>query len=114
MATLKYINNEHVSTIVVISGLAIRAGSKPNLSAIIGSVPPINLAIITVKNRLMETTMATLILIAGGRIALLIRNAATRAKPTTIATRNSLNIILTESAAESSPRARPRIIRVEL
>ena len=60
MATLKYINNEHVSTIVVISGLAIRAGSKPNLSAIIGSVPPINLAIITVKNRLMETTMATL------------------------------------------------------
>ena len=46
---LKYINNEHASTIVVINGLAITAGSKPNFLANIGKEQPINFETITVK-----------------------------------------------------------------
>ena len=54
MAILKYINSEIASTMVVINGLAITAGSKPIFFAIIGSTHPISFATITVKNRVRQ------------------------------------------------------------
>ena len=58
-AILKYINNETASTIVVINGLAITAGSNFNFFAIIGREHPITLATHTVSTRVEQTTSAT-------------------------------------------------------
>ena len=59
-AILKYMNNETASTIVVINGLAITAGSNFNFLAIIGSEHPITLATHTVNTNVEQTTNATL------------------------------------------------------
>ena len=58
-AILKYIINDTASTIVVINGLAITAGSKPIFLAIIGREHPIILAIHTVNTSVIQTTNAT-------------------------------------------------------
>ena len=47
------------STIVVMKGLAITAGSKPNLLAMSGRVQPTNFAQIKVKARVMQMTRFT-------------------------------------------------------
>ena len=57
VAVVKYIISAIASTIVVISGLAIIAGSTLSFLAIIGSIPPIIFAIITVKNTVKHTVM---------------------------------------------------------
>ena len=58
-AKKKYNASEHASTIVVIIGLAINAGSSFTFFASMGSVQPINLARITVQSKLTDTTAAT-------------------------------------------------------
>ncbi len=55
-AILKYINNEQASTIVVINGEAITAGSNPSFLANIGSVQPTSFATVIVINKVAHTT----------------------------------------------------------
>ena len=52
-------SNEIASTIVVINGLAMTAGSIPIFLAIIGSVEPTIFATMTAKNKVTLTTRAT-------------------------------------------------------
>lgn len=59
---LKYTRRAAVSTIVVINGLAIIAGSIFKDFAIKGNTPPITFAITTVTNKLIPTTRAVSIL----------------------------------------------------
>ena len=59
VAILKKTNNDSASTIVVINGLAITAGSKPSFEASTGKVQPTNFATTTVKNKVKQTTKAT-------------------------------------------------------
>ena len=58
VAIVKYIINDIASTIVVIKGLAITAGSNPIFFANIGSVLPTILAHNTVIIRVKHTTSA--------------------------------------------------------
>ena len=55
-AILKYISKEQASTIVVINGDAITAGSKPIFLASIGRVQPTILATVIVINKVPHTT----------------------------------------------------------
>ena len=55
-AILKYINNEQASTIVVINGEAITAGSNPSFLANIGRVQPTSFATVIVINKVPHTT----------------------------------------------------------
>ena len=55
-ANWKKTNNDMASTIVVINGLAITAGSNPSFFANIGRVHPINLAIIITTINVIHTT----------------------------------------------------------
>ena len=55
-AILKYINNEQASTIVVINGDAITAGSKPIFLARIGRVQPTSFATVMVISNVKHTT----------------------------------------------------------
>ena len=59
-AILKYISKEQASTIVVINGDAITAGSNPILFASIGSKLPISFAITIVTTNVKHTTAAIL------------------------------------------------------
>ena len=59
VAKVKYINRDKASTIVVIKGLAITAGSNPIFLAIIGSEQPITFATQTVNIKVEQTTKAT-------------------------------------------------------
>ena len=59
-AIWKYTNSDIASTIVVINGLAITAGSNPSFLANIGNVHPINLAIITTIINVAHTINAIL------------------------------------------------------
>ena len=92
-ATLKYTSNAKASTIVVINGLAITAGSNPNFLAPIGKIEPTNLAITTVIAKVIHTARAT------GTETLSISNSLTKLQTdNTIeqrnATLNSLNTTL--------------------
>ena len=60
-AILKYIINDTASTIVVMNGLAITAGSKPIFFASIGREHPIILATHTVNTSVIQTTNATVV-----------------------------------------------------
>ena len=55
---LKYTNTDNVSTIVVIKGAAIIAGSHFIFLASIGNIQPNNFAIITVQISVALTTIA--------------------------------------------------------
>ena len=57
VAILKYINSEQQSTIVVMSGVAIKAGSRRALLASIGSIAPIIFDIMTVA--IIDMTIVT-------------------------------------------------------
>ena len=59
-ATLKYTSKAKASTIVVINGEAITAGSKPNFFAPIGKMDPTNFAITTVIANVIHTAAATI------------------------------------------------------
>lgn len=59
VAIWKYTINDRASTMVVMKGLAITAGSKPIFFARIGNVQPIILAIRTVITNVEQTTKAT-------------------------------------------------------
>ena len=61
VAILKKTINDKASTIVVMNGLAITAGSKPSFDARTGNTQPTNFATITVKNNVKHTTKATII-----------------------------------------------------
>jgi hypothetical protein len=58
LAKVKYNIKDVVSTIVVIKGAAIIAGSNLSFCAAIGSIAPIIFAITTVKNNVTPTTKA--------------------------------------------------------
>lgn len=60
VAILKNTNNDRASTIVVINGLAITAGSNPNFEATTGKIQPTSFATMTVKNKVKQTTNATM------------------------------------------------------
>ena len=60
-AIVKYTTSDRASTIVVINGLAITAGSSLHFLASNGSVQPINLAITIAINNTKETTNASVI-----------------------------------------------------
>ena len=112
VATLKYISIEQVSTIVVISGDAIIAGSKCSFFASSGRMQPISFAKITVITSEIEMTTASEKFLYISRI--LSPFASARITPTIIEIRNSLNITLKISRKVMSPSAIPRIISVEL
>ena len=59
VAIAKYITSDKASTIVVINGLAITAGSNPSLFAKTGRLHPIILAIATAAIKVRQTTAAT-------------------------------------------------------
>ena len=59
VATVKYTTSESASTIVVINGFAITAGSKPSLFASIGKLHPTSFAQKTVMAIVMQTTTDT-------------------------------------------------------
>ncbi len=59
VAMLKYTISDVISTMVVMSGLAIRAGSKPRRLAVSGSTQPRDLDIRTVHTRDMDTMKQT-------------------------------------------------------
>jgi hypothetical protein len=88
VATLKYISIEQVSTIVVISGDAIIAGSKCSFFASSGRIQPISFAKITVITSEIEMTTASEKFLYISRI--LSPFASARITPTIIEIRNSL------------------------
>ena len=55
VAMAKYVVSATASTIVVIRGLAMIAGSALSFFAMIGRSPPNSFAIMTTKNRVMQT-----------------------------------------------------------
>ena len=102
-AILKYINNETASTIVVINGLAITAGSKPIFFAIIGRVLPTifahNMVIISVKHTIKAIVTDTLSINNN-----LIKFAIAKVIPISIATLISLNITLNIAKKRIKPK----------
>ena len=62
IAILKYIISEQASTMVVISGAAITAGSRLSFFAIMGGTHPKNLDINTVQIKVSERVIAKIIL----------------------------------------------------
>lgn len=112
VAMLKNINTDNVSTIVVISGAAIIAGSSFNFFAIIGNIHPNSFAIITVQISVTPTTKA--IFASWYCNIILTEFAIDNTIPTTIATLISFQIALKISFVVISFIANPLIIRVEV
>ena len=88
------------------------AGSKPTLLASIGSVQPMALATTTTAAMVSETAILTAML-TPSNINSLAKFTAPRARPHNRPTRTSYHITLIISFISISPRAIPRIIRVE-
>ena len=101
-----------VSTTVVMSGAAISAGSIPSRFAAMGSSPPVTFAQTTVQSIAADTTPARRRSLYLSMINA--ESATARPKPTSSATRSSIQMIRAVSAKRSSSTARPRMIRVEL
>ena len=100
-------NNDIASTNVVINGLAITAGSKPNFLASIGREQPIILATTTVNTRVIQTTNATLVVtpsITNNLTKLAIARVAPITNETLISFQITLNISLNSISFNESPR----------
>ena len=111
VAILKNIKTEQASTIVVISGEAIIAGSSFSFFASIGIVHPKSFAIITVKINVKATTKE--IFKSLYCIKILTPLASAKVEPTIKAILNYFHITLKTSFVETSSIANPLIISVE-
>ena len=106
-AILKYINSDTASTIVVINGLAITAGSNPSFLAIIGREQPITLATHTVRTKVEQTTSATLVVtpsISNSFAKLAIARVRPIKNDTLISFQITLKISLNSISFNDSPR----------
>ena len=101
--------SDRASTIVVINGLAITAGSKPIFLASIGSVQPTNFASIIVNISVKQTVRATST-VTLSIIIIFMKLAVASVRPQSIDTRNSFQITLKISLNSMSPSESPRII----
>ena len=106
---MKYTINDIASTIVVINGLAITAGSNPNFLANIGREQPTILAIDTVNTNVKHTTNATLVVTLSININLT-KLAAAKVIPIINETLNSFHITFNKSVNSISLRDKLRII----
>ena len=104
----KYTTNDSASTIVVINGLAITAGSNPTFFAKSGSIHPTIFARITVNIMVRATTIAIIGVPPSIKITFSYVAIASTT-PQIIATRNSFQIILNMSLNSISSRESPRI-----
>ena len=106
---------EMASTMVVIKGDAITAGSKPSFFAAMGSVQPMTLAQNTVHTRVIQITRATMgvraVLPSSSRSTSIILTKLARARttPQSTATRISFQTTFSRSENSISFRLRPRI-----
>ena len=96
-AKLKYTKTEQVSTIVVINGEAIIAGSNFNFLASIGKIQPKDLASIATIIRVSPTTTASLVCPISYCINILIAFISANVVPTNIATLTSFHHTLKKS-----------------
>src|SRR5699024_10756646 len=112
LAILKYIIKLIASTIVVISGPAIIAGSSLAFLASIGNIPPITLAKVIVHIRVNETNIETGSPTLSKNIHFK-KFTEPNIKPTNKDTLNSLNKTFDQSLNLISPVAKPRIISVD-
>lgn len=112
VAIVKYTIKLRASTMVVISGPAIIAGSNFIFFAINGSVPPTTFDAITVTIKVNDTAIAILVSTCSMNINLkkLINDKAT---PTIKLILNSLNNTFGQSEVFISPVAKPLITKVE-
>ena len=107
--------NETISTIVVIAGLATRAGSSPIFFASRGRAAPESFAQTTVVPRVRDTTAATASVTPSvPRIIIstsitLRKHAADRESPQSSETLNSLKITFKISCGDISPSDRARM-----
>ena len=112
-ARLKYTIRLTASTMVVIMGDAIMAGSSFNTLAPMGRVQPMVLAATTVANILM-TTVTQIMVFPGYWIIKRIKFTTASTKPTIKPTRISFHKTFNTSDGSISPRAMPRITMVLL
>ena len=108
---LKNTSTDNASTMVVINGAAIIAGSNFNFFANIGNIHPNNFAITTVHTSVTPTTIA--IFTSLYCIIILIEFAIANTIPTTSDTRNSFHNALKISFVVISCIANHLIIRVD-
>ena len=106
---LKYARSESASTMVVIMGLAMTAGSKPSFEVIIGRQQPMSLAITTTITSVRQITAATENSTLSSRISLR-RLASASVSPHSTATLISFQIILNRFSNSISFSERLRII----
>ena len=113
MAKPKYTSSDTASTIVVMRGLAMTAGSKPIFFATIGRMQPISLAEITVTTSVQQMVAATGIVRRSSRRSLTKLQAA-NVMLQRAATRSSFQITLKRSRKWISSSDRPRIMVSEV
>ena len=118
-AIAKYTSSDIASTIVVMNGLAMTAGSKPSRFASIGSVQPMTFATSTVAAIVRQTVTATITLISLLFISrrsismILPKQAAASTAPHITAVRISFQSTLNRSANCSYPSDIARITVTE-
>ena len=105
VASAKYTDSEIASTIVVMSGDAMTAGSNPIFAATSGSVQPTSFAKQTTRTRVMHTMIAILSS-RWSRTRSFTKLVSERVSPQRIATRISFQIVL-----KMSPNSTPRPAR---
>ena len=108
------------SVMVLMSGLAITAGSMPIFSASMGSVQPTHLANMTTKTIVTLTVSATSTVTSGfessrrSTSSIFTKLTAARQTPLSTATRSSFQMTPTMSPGSVSPMDRLRMTAVEL
>ena len=109
---MKYNVSATASTIVVISGPAIIAGSNLIFFAIMGNTPPTTFANTTIKNKVKQTVIETNKSVLSIKY-ILKKLTEDKINPTMQLTRSSFHKTLRISLVLMSPNAKPLIIKVE-
>ena len=112
VAVVKYNVSATASTIVVISGPAIIAGSNLIFFAIMGNTPPTTFANTTIKNKVKQTVIETNKSVLSIKY-ILKKLTEDKINPTIQLTRSSFHKTLRKSLVLISPNAKPLIISVE-
>ena len=112
VATAKYTKRDRVSTMVVMKGLAITAGSRPMRLAPKGRRQPASFASKTVMARVTQTTKATATDAPSKRIAFP-KPKIPNVTPHRTATRSSFHRTESTSRSSTSPRERARMTATE-
>ena len=119
MANRKYTKRDTASTMEVIKGLAMTAGSRPMALATRGSTAPTSYASSTVTNKARQTTASMTRVIRGlpkssrSTSQIYPKHTMARARPQITAVRISFQITRGRSEKCSSPRLRARITVTE-